>query len=144
MTDDCRQENSRRFRALPLYVSLLSQGREGYRALVTANVRTAGIVRDWLRSRPDWYEVLTPVEREEVGPSPWTAKWSTTIVLFRPRKGSAHALARKINSTRRMYVSRTSYLGGEAIRLAVSNWSTTAADEAVVLQTLEEVAREMN
>ncbi|KDN47758.1 PLP-dependent transferase [Tilletiaria anomala UBC 951] len=149
-------ENSRRFRALPLYAGLVCQGRAGYAALVEGNVDFARRVEAWMRKdSKGFYEVLTPKTSVAPpgikGPTRWTGRWGTTIVLFRAHPQlcpvpafcdaqSGHlALTDAIKATRQMYVTPTSFMGTGAIRLAVSNWSTDEQDFHVVTRILTEV-----
>ena len=150
-------ENSRRFRALPLYAALLSQGREGYAALVERNLAFAESVANYLRG-DERYELLTPdceLANQDYGPKAWTGRWSTIVVLFRahPRrcpvatyadaKTGHTALSDAIKATRKMYVTPTSVLSGRvgAIRLAVSNWATGPDDLVVIRRVLDDVMR---
>lgn len=185
------KENSRRFRALPLYVSFLSRGRDGFRSLIQTQVEVAATVEQWMRTEAAGkLEVLTPAadplpapkapapasasamsQDHAAGPmpgpdalccpKPWTGRWGTTVVLFRPCAprgndpakgapegphqhhhgfpGGAPGLAAAINATRKMYVTNTSYASAPAIRLAVSNWSTGPREAQEVIQILKQV-----
>jgi glutamate/tyrosine decarboxylase-like PLP-dependent enzyme len=53
-------ENSRRFRALPLYMSLLTYGAEGYQELFENNCKFAVRLGEWIEQHPD-LELLCPV-----------------------------------------------------------------------------------
>lgn len=135
-------ENSRRFRALPVFASLVSLGRSGYAALFERNIEFARTVAAFLRSHQA-YDVLLP--RVEEAP----AFRQMNIVCFAPSarapsrftgKDGAAALIRAINGTRRVYVTGTTWRGRGAVRLAVSNWQTELErDWPVVRQVLNEV-----
>ncbi|QRV92139.1 Pyridoxal-dependent decarboxylase conserved domain [Ceratobasidium sp. AG-Ba] len=141
-------ENSRRFRALPLFCALVSLGKQGYSELVARNVGFARRVGEWMHTGPGskWYEVLNA----NTGLVP--GKVDLNVVLFRPKAGcgipgfegptGGVKLVKAINETRRMYVSPG--VGG-AVRLAVSNWATgfNDGDEdfKVVVEVLEAVMR---
>jgi glutamate/tyrosine decarboxylase-like PLP-dependent enzyme len=132
-------ENSRRFRALPLYVSLLSQGRKGTASMIKRNVDFASHIREWLEACP-FYQVLTPscppLDANQLqSPQPWKGVWNTTVVFFRAHpvtcpiesfKGKfGHlSLAQAIKQTRKVYVSPGSLGVTGGVRIAVSNWST--------------------
>ncbi|PWN43361.1 PLP-dependent transferase, partial [Ceraceosorus guamensis] len=135
-------ENSRRFRALPLYTALLSQGRSGYVALVKRNVKFAKRLRRWLRFHQA-FEVLTPAPDDKLAPEdasrasrvPWALdEWGYNIVLFRASQACPNArlagaegagrLVEAIKKTGQMYVSGTSWNGKGAVRIAVSSWLT--------------------
>ncbi|GAA6061491.1 hypothetical protein JCM10212_000195 [Sporobolomyces blumeae] len=68
-------ENSRRFRALPLYASLLSLGKQGYASLVRRNVSFARQVEAYLRVHP-CYDVLNPQSASSSSSSTSTSKGS--------------------------------------------------------------------
>ncbi|PHH83190.1 hypothetical protein CDD83_3037 [Cordyceps sp. RAO-2017] len=107
-------ENSRRFRALPVYVALLSEGRSGFESLVSNMVRLARRLAAFLRDSPD-YELL-PDEGMDV-------EDVFIIVLFRAKSQALNdVLVERINDTRQMYVSGTVWDGGKAVRIAVSSW----------------------
>ena len=124
-------ENSRRFRALPLFASLMSLGKAGYQDLVARNIYFARAIAAGL---PSAYELVN-------GP-----QIPLNTVLFRGSEGSAYPpsdttsgqrLAKAINDTKIIYVTPTMWQGRPAVRLAVCNWRTGAAgEEQVVLDVL--------
>jgi glutamate/tyrosine decarboxylase-like PLP-dependent enzyme len=134
-------ENSRRFRALPLYVSLLSQGRDGTKSMILRNLLFAQKVRSWIEACP-YYQLLVPVcsspldQNQLDQPQKWKGHWNTTIVFFRAHPErcpvdcfkdaqSGHLrLIEAIKETRKIYVSPGSLNGVGGVRIAVSNWST--------------------
>lgn len=133
-------ENSRRFRALPLYASLVSLGRNGYRALIERNVALAERIRAWMASPEGsrFYEAINPPGLST------TASLPLNIVLFRgsaklaqrcewhpAQEGAGQALTEAINTGRRIYVSPTvAWDGKSACRIAVSNWAAGGGGEA--------------
>lgn len=134
-------ENSRRFRALPVYAALVSLGRDGYRELFRRNVEFAGRVAEWMR-RDGRLEVLTPEEGEG-------GFHLLNVVLFAPGPAApkrfqgaqgATVLREEINGTKRCHVTGTVWEGRGANRLAVSNWATEwERDGAIVTGVLQEV-----
>lgn len=133
-------ENSRRFRALPLYASLLSLGRKGYREIIERNVAVADRIRAWMASAEGsrYYSVLNPPALSTTDALP------LNIVLFRgsaglapacawhpDQAGAGPALTEAINGGRRIYVSPTvAWDGKGACRIAVSNWAAGTGGEA--------------
>lgn len=126
-------ENSRRFRALPLFASLMSLGKSGYQDLIRRNVEFARAIA---RSLPASYELLN-------GP-----EIPLNVVLFRGTEGSKFStedpgsgqrLCNAINQSRTIYVTPTMWQGKGAARLAVSNWRTGSDEREVkiVLDVLE-------
>lgn len=127
-------ENSRRFRALPMFCALISLGRKGYQDIVRRNVQFARDVGRWMSEGEgkEWYEVLNATyDMDHSGHR--AAVVPLNIVLFRAR-GPTPALfgpnevdglgsirlVQAVNATRKMYVSP----GKGGVRLAVSNWMT--------------------
>ncbi|KND89639.1 L-2,4-diaminobutyrate decarboxylase [Tolypocladium ophioglossoides CBS 100239] len=126
-------ENSRRFRALPVYAALLAEGYAGMERLVSNMVQLSRRVAAFLRDSPH-YELL-PDERAELD-------GIFMIVLFRAKDGALNdALVERINETRQMYVSGTAWRGEKAVRIAVSNWKVDVErDFEVVAAILNAVA----
>ncbi|KAB5539456.1 pyridoxal-dependent decarboxylase [Coniochaeta sp. 2T2.1] len=127
-------ENSRRFRALPTYAALVSEGRTGVTHMVERMVALARRIAAFVRDSPD-YEFL---------PDPAASVESTfIIVLFRARDRAANGeLVGRINASGLMYVSPTAWEGEKAVRLAVSNWRVDVErDFEVVRGVLEAVVK---
>ncbi|POR31827.1 L-2,4-diaminobutyrate decarboxylase [Tolypocladium paradoxum] len=126
-------ENSRRFRALPVYAALLSKGYAGMQRLVANMVQLSRRIAAFLRDSPH-YELL-PDERAALD-------GVFMIVLFRAKDGALNdALVERINETRQMYVSGTAWRGDKAVRIAVSSWKVDVErDFEVVAAILNAVA----
>jgi glutamate/tyrosine decarboxylase-like PLP-dependent enzyme len=106
-------ESSRRARATPVYAALRSLGRRGVADLVERCCTLARQAADELGAHPD-VEVLNVVELNQV--------------LFRPRHGDAHELAAAVQRDGTCWVGTSRWDGRPALRLSVSNWSTTPDD----------------
>ncbi|GAA5844534.1 hypothetical protein JCM5353_001301 [Sporobolomyces roseus] len=148
-------ENSRRFRALPLYASLLSLGIDGYRSLVQRNVAFARQVDTFLRSHSK-YDVLTPTPDYSPNSNPLSFK-VLNIVIFAPSSSAparyreftednpdpAATFLASLNSTNEIFVTGTTWRGRKAVRIAVSNWMTDEGrDLAIVKGVLDRVMQE--
>lgn len=123
-------ENSRRFRALPIWLSLLAYGREGVTHWVEKNIEMAKQLADWLTGSPD-YELVYHCQ--------------LNVVLFRPKAlGLTQAAADKrtsaclksINEDGRLLLSPGSWQGNGIIRAAFSNWQTDEGDIEIAKQAL--------
>lgn len=117
-------ENSRRFRALPVYSVLLAYGRHGFGEIFARQVRLARAVSEFLASS-EGYELLAqgPDSGNEVVNDRASFEDTHIIVLFRARDETLNdELVKRINSTRKMYVSGTKWDGRPACRIAVSTW----------------------
>lgn len=127
-------ENSRRFRALPVYAVLLSEGREGIAAMLSRMVLLAREVSAFVRDS-EHYEWL---------PSEDASLESTFIVvLFRARDAALNeVLVDRINATGRMFVSGTKWDGQKAVRIAVGSWRVDVErDAAAIKEVLTAVAQ---
>ena len=143
-------ENSRRFRALPVYAVLLAYGRDGLAEMFARQVWLARGVAKYL-DESDGYEVLPrqhaarpakPIA--EVSPEHGEKYLDThIIILFRARDEKINAeLVKRINATRKMYVSGTKWDGKPACRIAVSTWKVEVErDLELVTGVLEEVLK---
>lgn len=128
-------ENSRRFRALPVYAARLSEGSSGFERLVSNMVQLSRRIAAFLRDSPDYK--LLPDEKAHFDNI-------FMIVLFRSKaKALNDVLVDRINETRQLYVSGTAWRGEKAVRIAVSNWMIDVErDFEVVAAILRAVAAE--
>ncbi|KYK60319.1 hypothetical protein DCS_01456 [Drechmeria coniospora] len=126
-------ENSRRFRALPLYAAILNEGKAGFGRLVAAMVDISRRIAAFLRDSTH-YELLPDgsASLDDI----------FMIVLFRAKDDMLNdVLVDRINETRQMYVSETSWGGSKAVRIAVSNWKVDVhRDFEIVAGILNAVA----
>jgi glutamate/tyrosine decarboxylase-like PLP-dependent enzyme len=124
-------ENSRRFRALPVYAVLMAYGRDGMAEMFARQVRLARGISQFLDESPDYILLAqdqAPAEERSTGDHASISsgvRFGDThiIVLFRAKEDEANAeLVKRINGTRKMYVSGTKWSGQPACRVAVSTW----------------------
>ncbi|KAL5343623.1 pyridoxal phosphate-dependent transferase [Aspergillus crustosus] len=129
-------ENSRRFRALPVYASLLAYGSAGYQKMLQEQIRLARKITEWLYDHPRYNALPASNTKEEL-------LEKTYIVALVSAKDEElnRQLAAKINETSRIFVSGTSWQGRPACRIAISNWRVQAdRDFNVVKEVLDSVA----
>ncbi|OZG74821.1 aspartate aminotransferase family protein [Hahella sp. CCB-MM4] len=122
-------ENSRRFRALPLWMSLEAYGVEGVRQIVSANCEQARQFANWLQSSDD-FSLLKECQMN--------------VVVFKPAALQGEDVARflsEINQTGEVFMTPGVWQGHAAIRAAFSNWQTTSDDVARVCHLLEKLIR---
>ncbi|KAI5846782.1 pyridoxal phosphate-dependent transferase [Tricharina praecox] len=113
-------ENSRRFRALPVYSTLVAYGARGYRELVKRLVLHAREIARVVYRHPA-FELL-PREAGVVTEEQAVNR-VFMVVLFRAKdEWQNQLLKERINDTGRMYVSPTVWDGKPAVRCAVGNW----------------------
>ncbi|KAJ5826086.1 hypothetical protein N7474_003224 [Penicillium riverlandense] len=129
-------ENSRRFRALPVYASLLAYGKEGYREMLERQIRLARMINGWIYDHPQ-YTALP-----QSGSKPELLDQTYMSVLFRAKDDALNReLGARINATSKMFVSGTSWQGMPACRIAISNWRVSEQrDFALVTSVLDKVA----
>lgn len=128
-------ENSRRFRALPVYASLLAYGRDGYRRMLQRQIRLAKMITGWLFDHSE-YAVLPEARTKEQ-----VVDRAYIVVLFAAKDEKLNKeLAAKINETSKMFVSGTAWQGRPACRIAISNWRVDEErDFALVTAVLDSV-----
>ncbi len=131
---DYTPESSRRARVFPLYAALLSLGRRGVAELIESSCAQARRLADALRRDPS-LRILNDVVLNQV------------LVRFEPpagRDGDAftRAVGERVRREGTLWASGTKRHGREALRLSVSNWSTSEADidrvAAAILQAVAE------
>jgi glutamate/tyrosine decarboxylase-like PLP-dependent enzyme len=134
-------ENSRRFRALPVYAVLHAYGRDGFGEMFARQVRLARAVSNFLDSN-EGYELLARGSTHKHEKSKEEEQFENThiITLFRAKDDKVNGeLVKRINSTRKMYVSGTKWEGKPACRIAVSTWKVNVEMD---LKLISEVLKE--
>lgn len=126
-------ENSRRFRALPVYATLYTYGRREYMNMLRRQIGLARRIAAWIEDSPD-YDLLPRDGNREV-----MISRTFIVVLFRSRHWChTGRLVKRINDTGVMYVTGTQWDGTGAARIAVSNWQADVErDGALVEGVLE-------
>jgi glutamate/tyrosine decarboxylase-like PLP-dependent enzyme len=126
---DWTPEASRRARGFAVYAALRSLGRRGIEDLVDRCCRLAASFADRLRHEPG-VQILNDVVLNQV------------LVRVRPASGDADAATREalagVQAERVCWMGGTQWHGMEAMRISVSNWSTTEAD---VGRSVESIVR---
>jgi glutamate/tyrosine decarboxylase-like PLP-dependent enzyme len=118
-------ENSRRFRALPAWMTLMAYGRSGYRELVARCCTLAQQLGQGIASSPH-FELLAPVR--------------LNIVCFALRGANAEQRDHFLEALKedgRVLLTPTFFAGKPAIRAAFVNWSTSEQDISFILNALE-------
>ena len=121
-------ENSRRFRALPAWMSLMAYGRRGYQRLVQRCCRLAADLGRRLAEDPR-FEVLAPIH--------------LNIVCFALREGGVEERDRFLAALLedgRAYLTPTVFDDRPAVRAAFSNWMTGEKDLEIIVDALKRAA----
>ncbi|MFJ4143701.1 pyridoxal phosphate-dependent decarboxylase family protein [Pseudomonas sp. NPDC089734] len=123
-------EQSRRYRALPVWMTLMAYGKSGYRALIERNCEFVRHIESWI-DHSSHYEKLCPVY--------------LNILMFRcksvgDRNHETHSetVLRRINATGKLFLTPSVYNGEKVFRLAACNWMTTLDDVEVVVCALQQ------
>ncbi len=123
-------ENSRRFRALPVWLTLLAYGKSGVRQWVENDINITKLLADWIDKSND-FELLYPCK--------------LNVILFRPNcnelsdeeaDAKTIRLMNNINQDGRLFISPGHWQGQEVIRVALSNWQTDESDIQVAIDVL--------
>jgi len=118
--EDWTPEFSRRARGFPVYAALRSLGRRGVASLVDRCCELAEQMAGLLRAAPG-VQVLNEVVLNQV------------LVRFTPPHGGdadafTDAVIARVQEDGTCWLGGTTWRGSRAMRVSVSNWSTTAAD----------------
>lgn len=128
-------ENSRRFRALPSWFTLMAYGRAGYRDIIERNCDAAAYFGEQIAASSE-FKLLSPVRMN--------------VVCFTPssnEQGSAQAIKSLLAAIRdegRVFFTPTVFKGQPAMRAAVSNWLTNRTDMDMAMAALSDVYRELS
>ncbi|EMI17241.1 Pyridoxal phosphate-dependent decarboxylase [Rhodopirellula maiorica SM1] len=115
-------ENSRRFRALPAWFTLMAYGRDGYREIVTRNCQIAEEIGKRIDASSA-FRLLAPVRMNGI---------VFTLAGDNVTHGQIQAYLQAVQVDGVLYMTPTEYFNAPAIRISVSNWRTTEHDIADV------------
>jgi len=122
-------ENSRRWRSLPAWFTLMAYGKEGHREIVERNCAMAAKLGDWI-SAAEKYKLL--------------AKVRMNVVCFTFNKSEVSTVDIKdflsrVRDDGRVFFTPTIYNNVPGIRAAISNWQTETKDIDITIQVLNEI-----
>lgn len=117
-------ESSRRFRALPIYATIVTYGYNGYSLLMRNLINHARQIARFILHHPAY--ILLPLD--ETGTSELEIiNKIFIVVLFRAKEKEQNLLLhQRINNTGKIYVTATLWCGEPAVRCFVGNWRTSA------------------
>lgn len=125
-------ENSRRFRALPIYASLAAHGRAGYLSILEKQIAFARSIAAYIASPSSGYELL-PLDPGASLEERLARVY--VIVLFRAKDEALNeGLVERVNASRKIYVSGTRWEGRAAARFAVANWGVDGVRDLEVIE----------
>jgi glutamate/tyrosine decarboxylase-like PLP-dependent enzyme len=126
-------ENSRRFRALPSWFTLLAYGKEGYREIVERNCEIAHYFGELIKSSND-FKILAPVSMNVV------------CFTFKEDDTTLETIRNFLDAVRddgRVFFNPTVYNVTPAIRAAISNWLTEQRDIEIAFQVIESISHKL-
>jgi glutamate/tyrosine decarboxylase-like PLP-dependent enzyme len=123
-------ENSRRFRALPAWFSLIAYGREGYQDIIERNCTAAKRLADLLQTSKE-FKILAPVRMNVV-----CFTLNTGNVTFDLIK----SFLQDVRDDGQVFFTPTIYQGTPAIRAAISNWQTSISDVELGFEVLKKLS----
>ncbi|HPH45608.1 MAG TPA: pyridoxal-dependent decarboxylase, partial [Chryseolinea sp.] len=121
-------ENSRRFRALPSWFTLMAYGKEGHREIVERNCTCAKLFGKMISNSSE-FKLLSPVRMNVV---------CFTFNQENPETSAITKFLAKVRDDGRAFFTPTNYKGVPAIRAAFSNWLTNEEDVSIAIQALKE------
>ena len=119
-------ENSRRFRALPVWFTLMAYGKEGYRDIVDNDIALAQELGKRIAAT-EGYELAAPV-------------LLNTVCFTVKGENKTEKIQIILNSLRRrgrLFITPTVYKGNTCLRAALVNWRTTAGDIEIAIEELK-------
>ncbi|HEY3405691.1 MAG TPA: pyridoxal-dependent decarboxylase, partial [Ohtaekwangia sp.] len=123
-------ENSRRFRALPSWFTLMAYGKEGYRDIVERNCTVASALGEKINASAE-FRLLAPVRMNVVC---FSFRGETTMEEIR-------SFLAAVRDDGRVFFTPTLYKGIPAIRAAISNWQTELEDGDLGFTVLQKIYR---
>ena len=122
-------ENSRRWRALPSWFTIMAYGKEGHQEIVERNCEMAKKLGEWV-DLSSKFKLLAPVRMN--------------VICFTLNNQSVSAddiktFLAKVRDDGRVFFTPTFYRGVNGIRAAISNWQTEDRDIDIAIQALTEI-----
>lgn len=118
-------ENSRRFRALPVWFSLMAYGKEGYKDIVDNNITLAQELGKRIEASND-YELAAPVRLNTV----------CFTVRGENKTEKVQKILKALERRGRLFITPTVYKGNTCLRAALVNWRTTEKDIDIAIEEL--------
>jgi glutamate/tyrosine decarboxylase-like PLP-dependent enzyme len=122
-------QNSRRFRALPAWMSLMAYGRAGYQDIVERNCDVAHQLGELVK-QSDHFNLMAPVRMNVVC---FTLKHEADAP---PTMAMVNDYLEKLHAEGLVFMTPTMYEGVPGIRAAISNWRTDEHDLQMAWQSM--------
>ncbi|MGB3533719.1 MAG: pyridoxal-dependent decarboxylase [Microcoleaceae cyanobacterium] len=125
-------ENSRRFRALPVWFSLTAYGKSGIQKIVEENCNLAIQLAEWILSSQYYNLILSP----QLNVVLFAGKFNGELATINQNN---RTLLQKINQTGKVFLTPSNYHNQFCFRAAFSNWQINYKDIIEVTKVLEQV-----
>jgi glutamate/tyrosine decarboxylase-like PLP-dependent enzyme len=119
-------ENSRRFRALPVWFTLMAYGKDGYTQIVQNSINMAQQLGNYITNHPQLV-LLAPV------------RLNCVCFTLQNNPTQVNHFIQQLNQTQQVYVTPTVLNGQAGIRAAFVNWRTTSADVQLVTTLMDTI-----
>lgn len=123
-------ENSRRFRALPVWFTLKAYGRLGYQKLIEQNSLMARMLGNKISDSHDFI-LLSDVQLNGIC---FTLSDSSQTEQF----------LEALNHNKKVFLTPTIYRGTSAIRISFSNWQTIKQDVEIIWESMLNTLSQLN
>lgn len=124
-------ENSRRFRALPVWFTLMAYGREGYRRLVESSIAHANAFAEAIIGT-GYFHLAAPVRLNTV---------CFTLADEPAEKIGRDLFLQELNAGGKVFMTPTTYAGKPCIRAAFVNYRTSTEDIGIAVEAMLGVIR---
>lgn len=124
-------EQSRRYRALPLWMTLIAYGKAGYRELIERHCEYTQRIASWIEESSS-FQLLCEVRLNILVFRYFTDTCSPDALAELNRR-----VLSNLNSSGELYITPTKYKGEYALRLSISNWMTQVEDIDRVIAALK-------
>jgi glutamate/tyrosine decarboxylase-like PLP-dependent enzyme len=119
-------ENSRRFKALPVWFTLTAYGKNGYRSIVEKSINLAKQLSDYIE-KSDNFELMSPTRLNNI-----------CFTLRRSDLKTDEFLS-TVNNSGKVFMTPTVLNGRTGIRLSFVNWRTNKEDIEIIIAEIEAV-----
>lgn len=123
-------ENSRRFRALPVWFSLMAYGKSGYQSIVEESIEMANYLADQLL-QTGYFQLLSPVRLNTVCFQPKPESFSVTEFLD------------ELNKEAIIFMTASQYKGETCIRAALVNFRTNRSEVDKAMESIHRVIKKL-
>lgn len=123
-------ENSRRFRALPIWYTIHTYGREGINQWISQNIECTKLLANWVAKHPKLTLAFEP-----------NLNVCGFYLSEQPQK--TNLLLDEINQLGDVFLSPGEWQGKFIIRAALSNWQTKESDIDIAITSIERAINNM-